>query len=187
MDAEDVREMDIPHTKFHFTLKEVQDLVKYCHNDIKETCHNYHYLIGETDNEFYKDTNMIELREQLTKTFNINCLNYSNSKYGDEIMKKVYSDDLGISIKDLPQKGTFRKILKFSECIPDFINFKTPVLQDFLKKLRLKQIKPNDDYEEILKIGSRKHSFGLGGLHSLTENESFSEDDNYELIDLDVK
>lgn len=186
MDAEDVREMNIPHTKLTFTPAEVKDLKDYCHNDIKETYNNYKYLIGDTTNAFYQGTNMIELREALSKTFNINCLNYSNSKYGDEIMKKIYSEKLGIDIKDLPKKGTFRKKLIFKNCIPDFIKFQTSTLNNFLNDLKLKEIKPSDKYEKTIKIGDRKHTFALGGLHSVTENESFIEDDEYELIDVDV-
>ena len=172
MDAEDVREMNIPHTKVHFTLAEVEDLIHYCHNDVKETYNNYKYLI--------------ELREALSKSFNINCLNYSNSKYGDEIMKKIYSEKLGIEIKDLPKKGTFRKKLIFKDCIPPFVKFNTAPLNTFLNDLKKVEITPAAKFERTVKIGSRKHTFALGGLHSVTENESFIEDDKYELIDLDV-
>lgn len=186
MDAEDVREMNIPHTKLEFNEEELNDLIYYCHNDVINTYTNYLYLIGETDNEIYKGTNAIELREDLTNLFGINCLNYSNSKYGDEIMKKIYAKEMNMEVKDLPSKGTFRSHLSLGHAIPKFISFKTPVLKDFLKEIKNKVIGVNDSFERVLSIGSRKHTFALGGLHSHTENEYFEIDEETELIDEDV-
>lgn len=186
MDMDDVREFDISPSKKDFTQKEIDDLISYCHNDVLGATTNYLYLIGETENKIYKGSNQIELRESLSKTFNINCLNFSNSKYGDEIMKKVYCEELKIDIKDLPKKGTFRKELIFKECIPNYIEFKTKELQHFLKELKKVKIGVKDDYETEIKIGNRKHTFALGGIHSVTENEFLIEDEEYELIDVDV-
>jgi len=186
MDAENIEEMSIPHDKEDFTQGEIDQLIHYCHNDVIELYHNYKYLIGDCNNSLYKGTNQIELREELTKTFGINCLNYSDSKFGDELMKKIYAETENISIKDLPKKGTFRKELDFSKCIPSYIKFKTKNLQDFLKELKKTKIKTREDYEKLLKIGNRKHTFAKGGLHSSTENEYYESDDEYELIDADV-
>lgn len=186
MDMDDVREFEISPDKQDFNETEIKDLIDYCHNDIFGATKNYLYLIGETDNKIYQGSNQIELRESLTKTFGINCLNFSNSKYGDEIMKKVYAQELGLELKDLPKKGTFRKKLVFKECIPDYISFKTKELQNFLKELKKVEIGVKDDYEKEIKIGNRRHTFALGGIHSITENEFLIEDDEYELIDVDV-
>lgn len=186
MDAEDVREMSVDHTKENFTPEEVDDLIYYCKNDVINTYKNYLYLIGETDNEFYKGTDAIKLREDLTNLFGINCLNYSNSKYGDEIMKKIYAKEVGLEVKDLPSKGTFRSNLKLGHAIPKFISFKTDILKELLKEVKNKVIGVSESYEKVIQIGSRKHTFALGGLHSHTENEWFESNDEVELIDEDV-
>jgi len=187
MDWEDVREMNIPHTKEQFTEDELKDLIYYCQNDVKSTYANYLYLIGDTSNEIYKDTDAIELREDLTKLFNINCLNYSNSKYGDEIMKQTYAKELKMNIKDLPKKGTFRNNLVFSKCIPKFIKFKTKDLQQFLRELHEITIGVKDRYERHIEIGKGVHTFALGGLHKKVENKYYLATENEELIDCDVR
>lgn len=185
-DAEDVRELPVPHDKMHFTQAEAAELQDYCHNDVYQTYVNYLYITGNCDNELYQGMNEVLLREQLSEKFGINCLNYSNSKYGDEIGKKEYAKELGIDIKDLPRKGTFRKNLYFKSCIPDFVKFKTDKLQKFLETLRKTVIGIKDDYEETLVIGNTKHTFALGGIHSDFQNKIYEADDEFSLIDWDV-
>lgn len=110
MDADDVREMNVPHTKVEFSKEECEELISYCHNDIINTYQNYLHITGEVEHELYKGKNQVEVREALGEKFGFSFLNFSNSKYGDEIIKTIYCKEAGIDYDKLPKKGTFRKV-----------------------------------------------------------------------------
>lgn len=186
MDAEDVREMKISHLKEDFTQEEVEDLIYYCHNDVLNTYRNYLYVIGEVDNTIYKGNNQIEIREAIFEKFGFNCLNHSNSKFGDEIIKKLYCEEANISYTNLPKKGTFRKFVEFKWGIPKYVSFKTPELQEFLQRMKAKKIGATEEFEESVKLFNQVHTFALGGIHNVIENKQYHSDDEYIIIDADV-
>jgi hypothetical protein len=186
MDAPIIEEMGVPVDKIDFTEKEVDDLLFYCQNDVIETYHNYQYVVGDVDHPLYKDNNQIEIREALKDKFDINCINWSNSKYGDEIIKTIYCREANIKYKDLPRKGTFRKVIKFKHGIPSYVEFQTPALKDFLSRMKEKEISASDDFEEFVPLDGQIHTFALGGIHNKIENKQYHSDDEYIIIDADV-
>ena len=72
----------------------------------------YKVTTGNTDHPLYKGNNQIELRQDIEEEFGIPCLNYSDSKIGDEMIKKYYCEEKGIQYSDLPKKGLFRNEVK---------------------------------------------------------------------------
>lgn len=186
MSMPDIEDMPVPHTKSNFSEQEVLDLIYYCHNDVKATKLNYLHLTGEVDHEIYRENNQIELREALTDIFKINCTNYSNSKYGDEIIKLLYCKEAGIKYRDLPKKGTFRKSIKLSNCIPEHIEFQTEQLNKFLKSVKRKTLSVSEKFEEVVSFKGQEYTFARGGLHNKIKYKSYSSTDEYVIIDADV-
>jgi hypothetical protein len=109
MDLENIEEMPINHNKEEMTDEELRLTTEYCINDVEATYQFYLVTIGETEHPLYKGDNKIELREDIETEFGISCINYSDSKIGDEIIKKYYCEEKKITYKDLPKKGYFRK------------------------------------------------------------------------------
>lgn len=164
MDAENVHDMPVRVGKIDFTSEEIEDLIKYCHNDCIETKNNYLHIIGEIEHPLYKGNNQIEIRDAITEKFGFDSTNYSNSKFGDEIIKTLYCQEAKIQYNQLPRKGTFRKTVKFKDGIPSYVKFQTPDLQSFLKRMKDKEIKASDEFEESVKLFGQIHTFALGGL-----------------------
>lgn len=150
MDLEDIEGMPVAPDKDSFTEKEYLELVHYCWNDVMATYKNYRYITGDTDNIIYKGTNEIEIRKALSEKFGFNALNYSNSKYGDEIIKTLYCKEAGVEYSELPRKGTFRKTIPLKYCIPKHIKFKTKQLKEFLESVRSKDLKASEKFEETV-------------------------------------
>jgi hypothetical protein len=136
MDLENIEEMPIHHTKTNMTLEEVQLTREYCKNDVMATYEFYKITIGDTEHPLYKGNNQIELRQDIQEEFGIPCLNYSDSKIGDEMIKKYYCQEKNIQLNELPKKGYFRKEIIVKNCIADYVKFQTPQLQEFLKKVK---------------------------------------------------
>jgi len=113
-------------------------------------------------------------------------LNYSDSKIGDEMIKKFYCEQKKIEYKELPKKGFFRKSVKVKHCIANYVVFQTPELKEFLKRIKGIELGMQDDFKEELHFYGNVYSFMKGGLHTENKPEIFEADDEYLIIDWDV-
>lgn len=186
MDLENIEEMPIHHLKEGMSFDDRKLTREYCKNDVMSTYEFYKVTIGETNHPLYKGNNQIELRKDIEAEFGISCMNYSDSKIGDEIIKKYYSEEKKIEIKSLPRKGKFRKYIFISNCIAPYVTFKTVQLDEFLKKLKAMRLGIMDDLDEKIKFYDNVYSFMKGGLHTENKPEIFEEDEDHLIIDWDV-
>jgi DNA polymerase elongation subunit (family B) len=186
MDLENIEEMPIHHSKTDMTKEDVDLTVDYCFNDVDATYEFYKITTGNTDHPLYKGNNQIELRRDIEEEFGIPCLNYSDSKIGDEMIKKYYCQEKGIEYKELPRKGYFRKSIDVKNCIAKYVKFETPQLKEFLKKINKMQLGLQDDFKEHINFYGNVYSFMKGGLHTENSPKIFEADEDYEIIDWDV-
>ena len=186
MDLENIEEMPIHHTKTNMTDEEIYLSKSYCKNDVLATYEFYKVTTGNCEHPLYKGNNQIELRLDIQEEFGIPCLNYSNSKIGDEIIKKYYCEEKGIQYKDLPKKGTFRKSILLKNCIPKYISFKTKQLQDFLSKIKKVTLSQSEDFVESIVFYNQTYTFAKGGLHNVINGKTYECDEFNDLVDVDV-
>ena len=186
MDLENIEEMPIHHDTVGMTKNDIILTTEYCLNDVWATYQFYKVTIGDTDHPLYKGDNRIQLRQDIQEEFNIPCLNYSDSKIGDEMIKKYYCEQKGIDYRDLPKKGKFEKKTHVKNCIADYVKFQTPELQEFLSRIRKMSLGMQDDFKEELHFYGNVYSFMKGGLHTENGPKIFEADDEYEIIDWDV-
>jgi hypothetical protein len=185
MDLENIEEMPIHHAKEGLTEKDVVETIYYCYNDVQATYQFYRVTIGDCDHPLYKGNNQIELRMDIQEEFDIPCLNYSDSKIGDEMIKKYYCEEKNIEYKELPKKGTFAKVY-VKKCIADYVSFETSELKQFLDKIKKITLGIQDDFKEEIHFHGNVYSFMKGGLHTENKPEVFEADEDHEIIDWDV-
>jgi len=186
MDLENIEEMPVHHSKVNMTKNDIAITREYCRNDVYATYEFYKITTGNTTHPLYKHNNQIELRLDIQEEFGIPCLNYSDSKIGDEMIKKYYCEEKNIELKDLPKKGYFRKEIKVKNCIATYIEFATPQLQKFLKDVSALTLGLQDDFKESIDFYGNTYTFAKGGLHTENKPEIFEADEEYEIIDWDV-
>lgn len=173
-------------TTKEFTEQECEELKKYCFHDIEATYKMYLLTIGDTENPVYKENNQIQIRLDIQQEYNIPCLNYSDSKIGDEIIKKFYCEEKGITYSELPKKGTFRKEVKLKHCVPSYVKFETEQLYRILEEIKTTTLKQDESYNKKFKFFNETYTLAKGGLHSASENKQYHSDDEYVIIDADV-
>jgi hypothetical protein len=186
MDLENIEEMPIHHTKTNMTDEDIQLTKDYCKNDVMATYEFYKVTIGQTEHPLYKGNNQIELRQDIEEEFGIPCLNYSDSKIGDEMIKKFYCQEKNIQYSDLPRKGLFRTAVKVSHCIADYITFQTPKLQEFLKAISKEKLTIKDEFKESVEFYDNTYTFAKGGLHTENKPKIFEADADHIIVDWDV-
>ena len=186
MDLENIEEMPVHHTKIDMTLEDCFVTRDYCRNDVMATYEFYKVTIGDCEHPLYKGNNQIQLRQDIQEEFGIPCMNYSDSKIGDEMIKKFYCLEKSISYSDLPKKGYFRKEINLRNCIADYVIFQTEQLKKFLSRIKKTKLGLMDDFKETVVFYGNSYTFAKGGLHTENSPKIFEADDDHLIVDWDV-
>lgn len=170
-----VQDMPIKHSE-SVDISQINEILDYNLNDVLATY------------EFYKlCKSEIELREDLSKEFNLNLLNANDPKIGAEIFAKLLSEDMKMDKKDLKQLRTYRSSINIGEIILPYIKFKSQEfnkLLDSLKNKIITETKGSLDHSIIYK--QFKYDFGAGGIHGCIEPGTYKLEEGYIIEDIDV-
>lgn len=167
MNWHNIEEMPIQHWTEITDEDTAKNVLTYCLNDIKSTREFYNITIGKTSDKLYKDVNKISLRKDVESQFGFNCLNYSDVKIGDEIMKSDYLKNSGKDFYDV--KNSIPKTIKlfeFGDCFPIYTKFETKELSEFVESLRHVVVDLFNKQDFKFAFGTSKYTFAKGGLHS---------------------
>jgi len=158
--------------------KDLDLMFKYNLNDVEITEQLYHKLIKD-----------ITVRWEIGEKYNIDLMSEPDSGMANRILEKMYSQESGITIKDLRDMRTYRKIIHYENIVFDDIEFKTPVLKKLLDEIRSQKYFMNQPYfnKSIIYEGV-KYKLGIGGIHSDDKPGVFSKEDDkdVEIIDCDI-
>lgn len=171
-----VQDMPYHHGEDVKTPEQVVDVLDYNLNDVKATKLFYQ-----------KSIDKIELRKKLMEQYRLNCLNYSDSKIGEELMLKLYCQKTMQVPNVIKKSRTYRNILKFSDCIPSYVNFTTRKfndLLDYLKEIEVNEIK--DSFEYPLEYKDFTFHLGTGGIHGCIKGGIYKSTDTHTIVDADV-
>jgi len=169
---------DMPYSHEHKITKEseVQEILDYNLNDVEAT------------KLFYTKTiDKLELRKGLMKKYGLNCLNYPDSKIGEELMLKLYCQYSGKKESSVKRLRTHRKSIKFSDCIPSYIKFSTPEFQGLLEYLRGIEVQElKDSFKYSFDYNGFVFDLGVGGLHACVKAGVYKETEDRIIVDADV-
>lgn len=176
MNYPNVMEMPIHHSKPNITLLEVEDILKYNINDVLATF------------EFYKKSKeKIDLRNNIKDKYNLQCLNYSDSKIGESLILKLYCNRTELDPYNIKELRTLRSEIQLQDCILPYIDFKTEKFQRLLLKLQLKTItETKGSIKESVIFNGFKYDYGTGGIHGCIKPGIYTSDNDYLIIDTDV-
>lgn len=176
MNYPNVMESKIHHTKKDITLEELDEILKYNLNDVLATY------------EFYKlSKDKIDLRKSLGKQYKIPCINYSDSRIGEELILKLYSNKINQSPWDIKWQRTKRDSINLADCILDKIKFRSKEfneLLDYLKSLTITETK--NAFKKSVIYKGFKYDYGTGGIHGCIKPGVYNSDSNYMILDADV-
>lgn len=181
-----VEEMPINHSKENLSIEEINKIREYRKNDILATFELFKISIGDTNINIYNGKNIIELRLDIKEEFDIDCINMSDIKLGEELIKKTYAEAIGKEVKDLPRKGFFRKSIYLKDCIPSYVEFKTDYFNSLLNSIKKKVISQREIFEIPINFYNRKYTLARGGLHADQKNEIWEASEDYIIEDWDV-
>jgi hypothetical protein len=134
--AENIENFEIDPKKEEFTQEEIDNLVYYCHNDVRYTREVFMHVLGKTSHPLYTGRNKIADRVNFMKEVNLKCLNWDDVKIGAEWNKLDYLKATGKDIKDLkPKKVNHYYGKKYKTFFPKTVEFQTESLRKFVEDL----------------------------------------------------
>ncbi len=171
-----VQDMPYKHYDTIENRSQVKEILDYNLNDVRSTL------------DFYKKTiPKLELRKGLYKRYGLRCINYPDSKIGEELTLRLYCNETGEQYEKIKKRRTNRKLFKFKNCFPDYLDFETDefkALENYLSSIEVTELK-----------GSFKYSFdyqgftfdlGTGGIHGCIKSGVYNQTDTHIIIDVDV-
>jgi len=174
-----IQEMPIDHTDI-IQKEQIEEILSYCWNDVDSTAEFFTKIKYET-----------ELRESLSKEFDIDLLNASEPKISKDVFGKFLSEEMNISYKELKQLRTMRGLIKFKDLIFPYTKFYTPLFNDILDKVNAASVNaaPNskDTFKYSFVYKDVPIDLGLGGIHGAIKSGVYTNNEEYMILDIDGK
>lgn len=129
----------------------------------------------------------IQLRIDLSKRYDIDMTNMSDSKIGSEIFSQALNK-AGIRCHKSVQTHRPEGIV-LKDCIAGYVHLKYPSLQRIKDKFESRVIFETKGVfdDAVCIINGIEHIFGVGGYHASVKNKVFHEDEGHMLVAIDVK
>jgi len=161
------------------TREQMRDVAEYCFNDLDTTRELLQEIKGR-----------VELRETMSAEYRTDLRSKSDAQVAEAVIK---AELFRLGGKKLVKPSVKEK--QFFYKVPDYIQYKTPQLQNVLEMVRRSPFtaKTNGQIEmtkeladTLIEINMSVYKLGIGGLHSQETERSFIADDKHELRDIDV-
>ena len=158
-----------------------------------DVLHNYNEHDVETTTRFYiRSLSEIKLRESLSKNYQTDMINFSDSKIGSTILiheleKSGIECFQHISGRKQPRQ-TIRHQIKIGEVIFPYVKFEHPEFERIrahLASLTITETKGVFTELHAMVNGEQYH-FGTGGLHMSISPQIVQSNDDCQIIDVDV-
>lgn len=188
MHMKNVEEMPIHHDTWCKQGDE-KIVLSYNKNDVEATYLFFKTTLGQTDYSLYAGKNKLELRSNLQKKFNVNCLNLSDVGMGEQLMLNLYSRAVGKNPFDIKKLRTNRTSIKLKDCIPSWINLKSEPFKKFVNEVSNTELSipiEKGSFEFHIVTHGYQWDFGLGGSHGSIKPGVYSSDKNWVIKDYDV-
>jgi DNA polymerase elongation subunit (family B) len=161
------------------TRQQMQEVADYCLNDLETTRELFKQIKGR-----------IELRESMSAEYRTDLRSKSDAQVAEAVIK---TELFRLSGKKQSKPSVKEK--QFFYKVPDYIDYRTPQLQEVLEMVRRSPFtaKTNGQIEmtqeladTLIDINMSVYKLGIGGLHSQENERSFTNENDYELRDIDV-
>ena len=161
-------------------LEMIDDVITYNCHDVDETVGFAWYC-----------RNKVEFREELSKKYDINMLNYNDTKIGKKYFEiRLEQKQPGITGTFKEPRQTKRDHIKLGECILPIVEFKTSEFNRILNYYRNTTVtetkNPPEMKDLVATLDGFEFHFGMGGMHGSLSKTHVSSTPGWTLVDIDV-
>jgi hypothetical protein len=156
----------------------LQEIAKYCRNDVSST---------KAVMKLCKK--QIELRQDLSKEYNLNLFSASEPRISKEIFMFFLENAIQIPKRELKQMRTFRNEIKVKDILLPYLQFEgVKVFDDLHAKFKDLIVDGNNTkgaFKYSVEYRGVKTDFGLGGVHG-AKRGIYEEDEHMMIMSSDV-
>jgi hypothetical protein len=178
MDWKNIVDMPIHHTTEIENEGQINNILKYCINDVKST---------KAIMQLSKS--QIDLRRDLTNEYEIDLYSASEPRISKELFMYFLSKKTGIKKAQLRKLRTLRDKIEVKHIILPYIQFTTAPFQKLLEKFKEAVIFPNETkggFKYSVNYKGVKTDFGLGGVHGARETKVYESNEDMIIMTSDV-
>jgi hypothetical protein len=129
----------------------------------------------------------IKLRGNISKDYKLNCWSWDAPKIASEALLQDYCKITGNELKSVRDQRFEKPTLHLNECLHGFEpGFKLPIFQNLWTEILNSQNSFSKELVVNVNNTSIKLTYGIGGLHSVNENETYVSDRDYQVVTSDV-
>jgi hypothetical protein len=170
-----VQEMPIHHDT-EITEDQVQDVLDYNLNDVLST-RKFYFLNAEK----------IEFRRAFSKLYKANFMNRPDVSIGEEIFLRYIKESSGLDKKALKERVKYDTAVYLEDCVIPYIRYQNFEFQELLSSIKRTVVTEETKFKHTVVFKGFHFHFGVGGIHGCTSPGKYEENDEYEIIDFDVK
>ena len=177
MDWKSIMDMPIHHS-FHVVESEIEEIIKYCINDVKSTKQIMHL-----------SKEQINLRRSLSEEYDIDLFSASEPRIAKDLFLHFLSNATGIKKWELKQLRTSREQIIFKDIILPYISFETATFQNLLKKFQDVILYPGQTkggFKYSAQYKGIKTDYGLGGIHGARQSKVYNSTEDMIIMSSDV-
>lgn len=150
--------------------------------------------VSETKKFYFHSLDKIKMREELTEKYNKNFINHNDTKIGkDYFIMKLEERIPGSCYERGPDgkkpRQTVRASIPLAGVIFPYIKFEQPEFNRILNYFKSQNITETKGVFNKLHctVDGFDYHFGVGGIHGSVDSQIVEADDEYMLLDVDVK
>ncbi len=129
----------------------------------------------------------IKLRGNIVNEYNLNCWSWDAPKIASEALLQDYCKITGKDLKSVRDQKFEKPTLYLNECLYGFDpEFKLPIFQKLWTDILNSENSFSQDIVVNVNNTSIKLTYGIGGLHSVNNNETYISDDKIQVTTSDV-
>lgn len=162
------------------TILKLEDLPKLRY-------YNYTHDLGILELLLKAKEDEVKLRGNILTDYGINCWSMDAPKIASEALLKEYCKTTHKNINEVRKQRFVKGEMYLNEVLEGFEpNFKLPIFQELFAEIL--NSKGSFSKELLVNINntSIRLTYGIGGLHSINENEQHTSDSNYQIVTSDV-
>lgn len=172
-----IRDDDLQDIPFHHNmpvdLSEVPEIMRYNRHDVLLTTELYRM-----------SSEQIKLRSALREQYGMECMNWSDSKIGEELMLKLYAERAGVSARNLREQRTARASVNLYSVVSKDVS-RSKAIDQWLADTTIDPLAVEKDVHYSERVGDITLDYGLGGVHGVNAGAYYS-NDTHIIIDLDI-
>jgi hypothetical protein len=149
--------------------------------------YNYTHDLGILELLLERMEPEVLLRSSINQQYNLDCWSWDAPKIASEALLQDYCRKTHNNLKDVRDRRFEKPFLPLSRCLEGFNpDFKLPIFQ----KLWLDVLNSNNSFSQELRVCQNNTAimltYGIGGLHSVNENEMYSSDPDTQIVTSDI-